>query len=134
MSLPFERSRRSKNQGVTLLETLLAFAALSTVLIGLYGTIIRINSAEQAARAQLETTEFARSVLEEYVITYPSLPKTGDYGRRWSWVITEAPYSGPAENPLPGIFDLIEITAKVENHTGNAPPVILRTSVVRRAR
>jgi hypothetical protein len=119
---------------VTLLETLLAFAGLSTVLIGLYGGIIKTSRAERAAQTRLEDTEFARSLLEEYVITSPNLPKTETYSSRWSWEIRETPYDGPEENPLPSIFTLIKITALIENRTQNAPPVILSTIVVRRAR
>lgn len=130
LSDPTDRNNRS---GFTLLESVLAFAALAIVLTSLYTLTAGAFQRQIEAEADFESAAMARAVLEEYVATYPAMPKVGTYADRWDWQISETPADGLRPTRMDKYFAFIRITAEVRR-TGaeGETPYSLSTIVARR--
>lgn len=127
------KSLRNLRSGFTLLEVLLAFAILNFSLVTLFTIATRTTSAAAQARAELENAQFARSVLEEYVTTYPLLTTEGEYAGRWSWEISETQQPPIEENAQNEVFRLIRVTVMVRPPNSSGPDYELSTVVARRS-
>ncbi len=77
--------------GFSILEALIATALAAVLGAAVLAMIIGTAATPNAAQERLDATETARSLLEEYVITYPRMEETGTYGTRWTWQIVETP-------------------------------------------
>lgn len=80
---------RRKDGGFTLLETIIAFAILSLVIVASYATINQILDREKKALASLEASEMASSILEEYIVTKDTALFENTYRNTWSWNLSE---------------------------------------------
>ena len=104
---------------------------LAISLTGLLVVISRSVSGQFESIQDYEITAMARTVLEEYVVTYPAMAKEGTYRDRWSWTITERPAERIRPSPYDPNFDLVEVRVSVKA-LGRGDSVNLATVITRR--
>ena len=104
---------RSRVLGFSLLETILAFSILVVVLISIYSVVFGGFKRQTLAETQYELTMMARAVLDEYVVTYPEMPREGIYKDMWVWTITEERVEGLRPTSMDAYFEFFEIKAQV---------------------
>lgn len=85
------RPVRHPRAGVALLDALLAFTVVSMVVILGYVAASGSLSREARAAERYLLTEFARTMLIQYVVTYPDTPAEGVYRDTYAWRIVESP-------------------------------------------
>ena len=112
---------------------MLAFAIIGMVLATNYSLSVRSMRQQIEARQDYELTAMARTVLVEYVLTYPAMPKSGTYKDTWVWQIKEAPQDVLEPTDHDFYFKFVRITALVKKKTSNSEPHELSTVVARRA-
>lgn len=89
-------------------------------------------------RQQVETKQeyqlakMARALLDEYVVTYPTMSKTGIYKNMWSWRISETPQEVLEPTDYDHYFSFVRITVEVTPQEGTGQPLSLSTVVARR--
>lgn len=128
-----DRLSRSHSAGFTLLEAMLAFAMLGMVLAATYSLSVRSMRQQIEVRQDYELTAMARAILDEYVLTYPTMPTSGTYKDVWDWQITEAPQDVLEPTDYDYYFEFVRITALVEKKRSDSAPIELSTVVARRA-
>ena len=133
MSLPSDRSQRSRTAGFTLLEAMLAFAMLGMVLAATYNLSVRAMRHQIEAGEDYELTAMARALLDEYVLTYPAMPTSGTYKDVWEWWIAEAQQPVLDATEYDHYFEFVRITALVKKKSSTSAPLELSTVVARRA-
>lgn len=110
MKLP---SKRHRNSGFTLLETLLALACAAIVLGAFYALTIQSSRSLQSAKQTYELSEVARAMLDEYIVTYPMMESKGNYGARWDWYVDERAYVPDHQTSQDHHFEFVEVTVTV---------------------
>ena len=122
---------RATTAGFSLIETLIAFALVVTIVSAGYAVIGQAMGRQQRLVDDLELSKFGRSILTEYVVTFPSVPKTGNYQGIWEWEIRERRIECPDTAAIGVPVDHWQIEARVwlTNHPKNVLEV--QTAVVR---
>ena len=134
MKLPFRSPRRHQQRGFTLLETLLAFAIVGLVLGGSYSLSIRSATKLNTTKERYLATEFARSLLDEFIYTTAPPAGTGRYKNVWDWEISSAQVPGLRTTALDPHFAFYEVTAKItRTNSPDLDPIVLKRVAARRA-
>lgn len=111
-----------------MIEAMVAFAIMA-IIIG--ATMITLGNATrlQAERLQsLELAEVSRSILEEYTVSYPNLPRSGEANGTWSWRISERAIVPDPPGVLAAVMEYVEIGLQVWRT--DRPERILETSTL----
>lgn len=119
---------RNPQRGAIMIEALIAFA-LVTMVVGTVMVTLSSVTRQQADRIdRLMLTEFARSTLEEYALTYPVMQPNGEAVGGWSWRISEK----PAKPNPPGVLDADVEYVSVTAHVWNAskPEISIETDTL----
>lgn len=121
---------RSPTKGVVLLDALIAFAiamlATTLILVSLPN-----SSARQDVRLdQYLAEEFAYSVLEEYRVTFPTMPTEGVDPSGWMWSIQEtAVQAEPSNLSIP--IDLFDVTLQAWHREDPDSRAMITTKIAR---
>lgn len=131
MKLP---SKRHRNSGFTLLETLLALACAAIVFGAFYALTIQSSRSLQSAKHTYELSEVARAILDEYIVTYPRMETKGSYDARWDWYVEERAYVPDQQTSQDHHFEFVGITVTVSrkdssNHYSLSRAIALRGSM-----
>lgn len=127
-------NQRDKKQGFTLLETLIAFAIGSLVIVAGFGVVAQASNRQAQVKNRFELTRFARATLTEYAVTYPMVAVSGVYADKWQWKISEKVQPQPDLKSIGMFVDYVQIFITVSNiHQPLTDPVSMTTAVVRRA-
>lgn len=111
MSWRFKRRRRPDG-GFALLDTMIAFAIVSLVIVAGYTAASSALSQGTRVAERYALSEFAAAVLVQYVVTYPDTPADGTYRNRFAWRIVERPFvpAGLAQSGLDIHYRAVEVT------------------------
>ncbi|WP_082015894.1 type II secretion system protein [Leisingera sp. ANG-M7] len=132
--LPSSPLPRHWQRGFTLLETVLAFAVLGMVLSGLYTVSARSAGRLADARNTYLASEFARSMLDQYILATPPPSSSGTYRQTWDWEITEQRLGGLQPSSLDKHFAFYEVSVVVTRHgLSDTRPAVLSRTVARKA-
>ncbi|MEP2149205.1 MAG: type II secretion system protein [Roseobacter sp.] len=124
---------RDKTNGFTLLETLIAFAIGSMVIISGFSVVAQTNNRQAKLQGRLDLARFARATLIEYAITFPTLSTSGIYAEKWSWKISEAPLPQANLEAVGLSVEYVKIDITVSDiHQPNQGSLSLSTAVARR--
>lgn len=125
--------RRSADAGFLLLEALLSVALVAAVIVA--GLVAMSDSSGTEARRQnsMWLSEFARSKLEEYVLTYPLVDRVGTDGGNWHWRIVETEVKQESPGPFDNDIVLHSVAIEVWN-TARAGEVWSASSLMARRR
>ena len=107
------KEMRKKTAGFTLFEAVLTMAGLSIMLVGIYIFLFKAFERQLAAQQDYELASMARAILDEYVATYPNMPRTGIYREAWAWEVSEAEVQPLQPSELNKYFRFIEVTSHV---------------------
>ena len=131
--LPSEHLQRNPSAGISLLESLLAFAILSIVLASGYTAMSQLAGKESELRHRFLATEFARAALVEYLTPGTGFAQQGTYRDTWTWEISETPADGLFSTSLDSQFAFFKVTARVSSQVRpRLHPVELHRTVARR--
>ncbi|WP_425339668.1 type II secretion system protein [Parasedimentitalea huanghaiensis] len=126
-------THRSRSSGFTLLEAMLAMAILGMVLAGIFTVTSRSLSQLGLATRELNDSEMARALLDEYLGTYPEMPASGTYQGAWSWQVREEQTIGLQPSQMDESISFIRVTVTVERLNSRlATPLSLTATTARR--
>lgn len=128
----FQPKQRASTAGSILLEAMLAFVVLGMVLTATYSLSVRSMKQQIQARQDYDLTAMAQAILDEYVITYATMPKVGTYKDTWDWRITEASQEVLEPTDYDYYFQFVRITVIVKKKVSNEKSLALSTVVARR--
>jgi prepilin-type N-terminal cleavage/methylation domain-containing protein len=112
--VPASRSAgRAFRRGFTLLETLIAFSIVALIVGGLAGLFAWATAQQDSRLRRLLLAEFAVSVLEEHVATYPLMPISDTAPGGWSWAIAEEKVVPDQVTALQTQITYLQLTARV---------------------
>ena len=112
---------------------MVAFGILGMMLAAAYTTSVRSLRAQNSAIQQHQMTTMARAILDEYIVTYPSMASQGTYKGVWKWSVEEQAATVLETTQYDRFFQFVRVTATVANATSETEPVSLSTVVARRA-
>lgn len=131
--IPSGRIRRRPGHGVTLLETLVAFAILAMVVTASL-SVFASSATRQTGRLQaLHAAEFALSLAEEYRRAAPAMSAQGQAPNGWSWRISEAQVAPDGPTALSPLMDLIALDITIY-HASRAADLHRFSTIVARRR
>lgn len=133
MNLRSKRDKRRRNLGFSLLETMIAFAVLSMVLVAVFNVSSRLLGQQSDAKIDYENAAMAKFLLDEYVVTFPDFPASGTYKGKWHWRILETEEQVQQKTEFDHYFDFVRVTTEVTNNIDNKEPYRLFTVIARRA-
>ena len=102
-----------RSDGFTLLEALLAMSLVTLVGVSFLSGFSRTLSRENELLSQYHRTEWARSLLEEYLATYPNMPENGTISDYLRWEISEVAVPPLAETRYDTVVSLGQVTVTV---------------------
>ena len=106
--------RRAKpDAGFSILEAMIAAAILSAIAIVVLPSFSATAARQAQAIERYHAMEAARSLLEEYIATFPNVPETGTYAERWEWQIVDEPEAPKIPTTLTKKYDLRRVTISV---------------------
>jgi prepilin-type N-terminal cleavage/methylation domain-containing protein len=123
-------SPRNRQSGFTLLEALVSLALVALIASGVLRQSGWAGTQQRDRLDRLILTEFARSVLDEYRVTYPSMASTGTFEGAWRWAVTETPATD-IEPKIPNL-GYLELQATVWNEELPDRKISLTTLLARR--
>ena len=126
MSLPF---KRTSERGYILLDTLVAFAVLSFVLVTVFEVSTRAGRQQAKAHSEYQRTSLARAILEEYTIVHSDMPGSGQYKGRWKWIVTEAHEPVLLTTEIDHLFRFTRVSVEV-SELGEADSLTVISTVV----
>ncbi len=132
MKLLYNADHRCETRGFTLLETILALALMGVVLSGVYALSARSTAQASQAKQSFLANEFARSLMDEYLLANSTLPETGTYKDTWNWKISERETLGIEETPVDGEFSFIEVSIEVSEHNNANFNAVVLTAITTR--
>jgi len=126
---PTSRSER----GFTLLEGMMAAAIAAVLGVAVLSVLSSTATLPREVGSRLAANEFARSVLEEYIVTYPALEPEGVLGSELAWRIEEETVPHLTTGRYEDLISLIEVTVTVDNLAAGRQLAKLSQVVVRGA-
>lgn len=128
------KGNRAGDGGFTLLEALLASAALALIAIPILTGYSQATQLATRAEAQLEQTEFAHSLIEELTVAGPLEPVTSVYAERFAYDVTVEEETIDPTNRFAKILSFHRVTITVDDLTSPAPPTELTHLVAQEQR
>ncbi|WP_299749688.1 type II secretion system protein [uncultured Tateyamaria sp.] len=124
---------RPLRSGFTLLESMAAFAISAIALVALIAIVTQSVGGQATSTRQYADASFARAILEEYIVTYPRLPRKGMYKQVWQWTIIERPAERLRVSQFDSDFDLVEVAVRVTRVELPTSAFTLKRVVARRS-
>lgn len=127
------QSRRPKTAGYTLIEALMAGAAVTMIAIPSMSLFSRATIGTGRMKSDLAVNEFIYSLLEERAATRDFSEGAGTYGDRFEYSVTTTPYAPSFDSRYDAAIALVRMT--VSAHDINASfPEISKSQVIARKR
>lgn len=124
--------KRAGTSGFTLLEALVSIGILSIVVVSIYGLTARSLLAQKEAELRYELALVAQGVLDEYIVTYPSMVQNGQYAGQWEWEVFESDAEPLFRTDVDDLFRFVRVTVIVEHLIQTEFAYELSTVVARR--
>lgn len=116
--LPSKRAER----GFTLLEAVLAVAALAMIAIPILGSYSKANLLATNAASSLEQTEFAHSLIEELTVAGPLEATEQVYRDRFAYSVTVVEEPIDPTNRFSDVLIMFRVTVLVDDLTSPTAP------------
>lgn len=128
------RAVRNAQSGITLLEVLVAFAIVAVVMVSVFESLPWLAMQQAKRLHDLWLSEYARSVLEEYSVTGPSVATSGQSPGGWHWQISETDVRPNPLGPMDTDMGYVSATARVWNESEPNSVTEANTLLARRLR
>jgi len=104
-----------KTAGFSLLEAMISFAVAAMILTLVISGLVRTAGLPVRVTSKYFQSEMARSLLEEFAVTFPEIKQAGTYREQWEWRTSVRKISPLEPTKFDTLIEFFELSVEIRD-------------------